>query len=176
MTKQQVGIYASTVLVAALILSMVIGIIVISDVKASKGKGLKVYLTVNSDFPSQQASIGTYQSGDNVDERYGFVNLGTTEITLNYQMGQVENGPFQICIRLNDEVQECGKGFDSEEKKPEYVIVNLHGGDPTPMPSKGNSQAQSSSNNNNNENENSLSQSQATTIIICNDGKCKPAQ
>ena len=97
-----------------------------------------------------------------------------TEITLNYQKDQIDAGEFQICVRLNDGAQGCGNEYDSEAKRPEYVTVNIYSSN-TPSPVEGPSQSQSSSNNNNNENENSLSQSQATTIIICNDRKCKPA-
>jgi hypothetical protein len=72
-------------------------------------------------------------------------------------------------------------GYDSEAKELVYVQVDLLGSY-APQPINNNngnndqSQAQSSSNENNNENNNALSQSQETTIIICNDGKCKEQQ
>jgi len=146
---------------------------IVNDALAHKqGKGLRVHLTVDTNHVGQEASVGTYQYGRNVDERYNYVNNGITEITLNYQKGQIENGEFQICVRLNDGQQECGNGYNSEGKQPESVRVSIFSnGSPQPNDQ---SQSQSQSSNNENTNNNALSQSQETTIYICKENGCFP--
>jgi hypothetical protein len=138
------------------------------------GKGLRVFLTVNTNLQPQNAKIETYQFDNWVQVNQAYLNGGTTQIELNYQKEAIQNNnEFGICVTAeSSNLRSCGYGYDSSEKKPEYVTVDLygdHGQQSFSEPSQ--SQAQSSSNNN--ENNNALSQSQETTIIICNDGKCK---
>jgi hypothetical protein len=122
------------------------------------GKGLKVYLTIDSNQRSQDAFVTTYQYGDIVSSGPNiFVNQGTSEETLTYQSGQVDEGEFRICVRLNDGVEGCGNGYNSPEKKPEYVNININ----RQQVLLGNNNAQSQS------------QSQETTIYICNDDGCR---
>lgn len=133
---------------------------------------------IDSNQRPQQAAIGTYQDGYRVSEEFYYINQGTTEITLQYREGAIENGEFDICVAVSGGIQGCGKGYDGPEKKPEYVRVNVHS-DFVPVveeeQNNGNSQSQSQSSNNenNNENNNALSQSQETKIYICNEGGCK---
>jgi hypothetical protein len=130
-------------------------------------KGLKVYLTVDSNQRSQQGTIQTSQYGRVVDTRFDWIPQGTTQLTLNYQESQIDNGEFQICISLEDIVSGCGNGYDSEEKKPEHVTVSMHSSHVLLGELNGNSQSQSQNSNNENNNNNALSQSQETKIIIC---------
>lgn len=168
--KETTGVYLLYILAALLVVSVGIAMTVMtSDVF---GKGLKVYLTVDSNQAGQDASIGTYQYGDRVSEEIYYINNGITEITLQYRDGAIENGDFQICVAIHG-LQRCATGHDSEAKKPEYVRVNLQTGDPTPIPTdNGNAQSQSQSSNNENNNNNALSQSQETTIYICKENGC----
>jgi hypothetical protein len=138
----------------------------------ASSKGLKLYLTVDSNQGSQDGTIQTSPYGRVVDTRLQYITQGNYQYELRYQKGQVDNGDFQICVTLNNGVNNCNTGYDGPEKKPVNVYVNLQAGDPTPMVlNDGNSQAQSSSNENNNNN--TLSQSQETKIYICNDEGCK---
>jgi hypothetical protein len=158
----------STMLVVAI--TSVILMATTNDLFAKKG--LKVYLTINSNQRSQDATIKTYQYDNVVDTRLDWIQQGTTELTLNYQKDQIENGEFQICVELWDGLQGCGNGYDEPEKKPEHVTVNIHR-NLVPLNNE-NSQSQSQSSNNENENNNALSQSQETTIYICKENGCFP--
>lgn len=155
--------YMKTFAVGMIIISTVLMATTTNDVFA---KGLKVYLTVDSNQRSQEGTIRTYQYDQVVDTRFDWIPQGTTQLTLNYQEKQVENGEFQICITLEDSVSGCGNGYDSEEKKPEHVTVNIHSPHVL-LGNEGDSQSQSQSSNNENDNNNALSQSQETKIIIC---------
>jgi hypothetical protein len=149
-----------------------VGVIIISTVLMSTttndvfAKGLKVYLTVDSNQRSQDATISTYQYDRVVDTRLDWIEQGITQLTLNYQEDQADNGEFRICVTLNDGPEGCGNGYDVKEKKPENIYVNIHRMQVL-LGNKGNSQSQSQSSNNQNENNNALSQSQKTKIIIC---------
>jgi hypothetical protein len=158
-----------------LLLVLIVSLVIVPTINEAYAKGLKVYLTVDSNQAAQDASVGTYQYGDRVSEEIHYINNGITEITLQYREGAIENGDFQICVAIHG-LQRCATGHDSEEKKPEHVRVSLQTGDPTPIPAGGGgndqAQSQSSKNENNNNNENSLSQSQATTIYICKENGC----
>jgi hypothetical protein len=115
-------------------------------------KGLKVFLTVNTNLGSQPANIETYQHGNKVYSHGWSIGAGTTTL------------------------RSCGTGYNSEANKPEYVSVSLFGSTQPPQQLQQQGPSQSQSQSSNNENNNALSQSQETTIIICNDGKCKPQQ
>lgn len=138
----------------------------------ASSKGLKLYLTVDSNQGSQDGTIQTSQYGRVVDTRLQYITQGNYQYELRYQKGQVDNGDFQICVTLNNGVNNCNTGYDGPEKKPEYVTVNLYR-DVVPQASDNDAQSQSQSSSNNNNNENLQSQSQSTTIYICNDGMCK---
>jgi hypothetical protein len=143
----------------------------IQHVLSSEGKGLKVFLTVDSNHAPQQGLITTYQYGQHVDSRYQFIEQGRYEYTLNYQKGQIDNGQFKICVAITDGVYGCADSYNGIEKDPVYVALTIQGsvnGDSSEP--QGQSQAQSS--NNENENSNALSQSQETTIWICKEGGC----
>ena len=134
-------------------------------------------LTINTNLIDQPVAIDTYQFDEFVVGYDSYMNNGATEHELNYLKGEIVNGEFMICVNAVDTgLEQCAWGYDGPEKKPEYVTVDLYSnGTPQPL-NNGNSQSQSQSSSNNNENENNnvQSQSQETTIIICNDGKCKP--
>jgi hypothetical protein len=129
-------------------------------------KGLKVYLTVDSNQRSQEGTIRTYQYDRVVNTRLDWIEQGITQLTLNYQEDQIDNGEFQICVKLWDGLEGCDNGYDGQEKKPENVYVNIHRMN-VPVENEGNAQSQSQSSNNQNENNNAQSQSQETKIIIC---------
>ena len=134
----------------------------------ASSKGLKLYLTVDSNQGSQDGTIQTSQYGQVVDTRLQYITQGNYQYELRYQKGQVDNGDFQICVTLNNGVNNCSNGYNGSEKKPVYVHVNLRGetNDNTE------SQSQTQSSNNENNNNNALSQSQETTIYICKEGGC----
>ena len=137
----------------------------------ASSKGLKLYLTVDSNQGRQDGTIQTSQYGRVVDTRLQYITQGNYQYELRYQKGQVDNGDFQICVTLNNGVNNCNTGYNGPEKKPVYVHVNLHG-ETNSNEGQSQSQSQSSNNENNNNNENSLSQSQATTIYIRKEGGC----
>lgn len=128
----------------------------ISTVVQASSKGLKLYLTVNSNQGSQDGTIQTSQYGKVVDTRLRYITQGNYQYELRYQKGQVDNGDFHICVMLNNGVNNYSTGYNGPEKKPVYVHVNLHG--ETNDNTESQSQAQSSNNENNNNN--ALSQSQ----------------
>ena len=118
----------------------------------ASSKGLKLYLTVNTNLPNQDIGIDTYQYGNRIYSHSGFINTGTNEITLNYPRDLVDNGPFRICIGTWNDGQACGDGYNSEEKKPEGVYVSLYVFAPPPEDTD---QSQSQS------------QDQQQTVIVC---------
>jgi hypothetical protein len=101
---------------------MFCGMIIISTVLMATttndvfAKGLKVYLTVDSNQRSQDATIRTYQYDQVVDTRLDWIEQGITQLTLNYQEDQIDNGEFEICVKLLDGPEGCSNGYDSEEK------------------------------------------------------------
>ena len=150
--------------------TLVLSSIVLNPTTAlqASSKGLKLYLTVDSNQGSQDGTIQTSQNGRVVDTRLQHITQGNYQYELRYRKGQVDNGDFQICVTLNNGVNNCNTGYDGPEKKPVYVHVNLHG--ETYDNTESQSPAQSSNNENNNNN--ALSQSQETTIYICKEGGC----
>ena len=158
--------------VLLIVAAIAISLVVTPNVFAT-GKGLKVYLTIDSNQPAQNGGVGTYQYGESVTKvSTHFINQGTTEITLNYHKGTVENGNFEICVAVVG-AQGCGTGYDGPEKEPVYVHVNIEGQQQANAPTaQAQSQASNNENNNNNENTNALSQSQSTTIYVCKENGC----
>ena len=125
-------------------------------------KGLKVYLSVNSNQFLGETNINTFQFGGQIYTHSGFINQGSTQLTLQYPDDLVQQGNFRICIQGY-----CGEGYNSPEKKPESVFISIGG---------------SSSNNGNNYNDNSVQQSPSqsqsqslnndNTIIFCAQERC----
>jgi hypothetical protein len=109
--------------VGMIIISTVLMATITNDVFA---KGLKVYLTVDSNQRPKEGTVLTYQYDRVVDTRLDWIEQGITQLTLNYQEDQIDNGEFQICVELWDGLQGCGNGYDGKEKKPENVYVNIH--------------------------------------------------
>ena len=144
----------------------------IDDVFAHKG--LRVFLTTNTNLAGQEVEIITNQFGERVQTHNGYMNNGQTEFELKYDKGTIVNGEFKVCVHATlADIEECKYGYDSREKKQEYISINIYETNlPQPQPEEQQAQAQSQSSNNNNEN--SLSQSQATTIYICKEGGCTP--
>ena len=68
----------------------VVGIVV------ANSKGLKLYLTVDSNQGSQDGTIQTSPYGRVVDTRLQYITQGNYQYELRYQKGQVDNGDFQI--------------------------------------------------------------------------------
>ena len=149
-----------------------------SDALAGGSKGLKVFLTINTNLVSQPVEIDTYQFDQFVSTHHGYMDNGMTQIEIDYEKGEIVNGEFEVCVYPSQvDMDRCANGYDSKAKEPVYVSIDLFGSN-SPQPvdqprGQENSQSQSSANNNENENNNALSQSQETTIYICNDGKCQ---
>ena len=117
---------ASVRLVIIAIVALITSSIILQQKQLVYAKGLKVFLTIDTNQRSQDVRIETYQHGDQIDTRTGFINTGITELTLQYTEGLVETGDFRICVTaLSDNLYACGNGYNSKEKKPEYVSVNL---------------------------------------------------
>jgi hypothetical protein len=147
-------------------------------------KGLKVFLTIDTNQRSQDVRIETYQHGNQINTRTGFTNTGITELTLQYAEGLIETGDFRICVTaLSDNLYACGNGYNSEEKKPEYVSVNLFRSLVyADEDANSNSASSSSSSSNSDSESNSASTSSASIentneniIVICPEsgGTCK---
>jgi hypothetical protein len=174
-------------IIMALIALMTIGTTTIvndalsaNDNEEGGGKGLILYLTVNTNLAPQNVAIDTFQYDEFIVGHDSYINSGTNEIVNEYYKGEIQTGDFSVCVKAIDtELRQCSYGYNSEAKEPAYITVNLYQtNSPTPTvpDDQSQSQAQSSNNENNNENNNALSQSQVTTIIICNKGECKPQQ
>ena len=130
-------------------------------------KGLKVFLSVDTNLASQGVEIDTFQFGDWIHTHTGNINNGFTQLTLQYPEDLVRNGDFEICVYgVLADFESCSLGFNGKESKPEYVTVELYGSN---MPSQqlqpqqgGQSQSQS--------------QSSENTIIICQQERCEVQQ
>ncbi len=61
-------------------------------------KGLKVYLTVDSNQRPQEGTIYTYQHGIQVDSRYHFIDQGITQVTLQYDDDVIDVGVQDLCV------------------------------------------------------------------------------
>jgi hypothetical protein len=118
------------------------------------GKGLKVNLFINNVLTTQNAVIETWQDGRFVQSDTWNIQYTNVGGLLNYPRGAIESGPFQICVTLQyDNIQSCGNGYNSEEKRPETVSISFSSA-PSPAPdTNGGGSAQS--------------QSQSQTTIIC---------
>lgn len=138
----------------------------------ASGKGLKLYLTVDTNL-NDDVIINTYQYGDSE----AVIHSGSNEVTLQYPSSLIETGEFRICIRSNNYGESaCGTGYNSEAKQPEHVFINLYVEKTRNSPNvdvdsqvqsqnQDNEQSQSQSQNNN--------QEQTTTIINCPpDSRC----
>lgn len=114
--------------VGLLISSMVIFSIILTSSTSlqASSKGLKLYLTIDTDLNNQDISIATYQYGNKIYDHNGFMNTGVNEYTLNYPRHLVDNGQFEICIFTSNDGSYCGSGYNSEAKKPEHVFVNAY--------------------------------------------------
>lgn len=151
MTKVIVAIGSIT------LITLIVSGIVLQEVQA---KGLKVYLTVDTNLPSQNLRMETYQFRNVVYSHEGFMNNGITDFTLQYPDELIDVGDFRICmIAQSDNSQSCGNGYNSEEKKPENVRVNLFSSNERQSPSSSSSSSASSSS--------SSSSSSDTTVIVC---------
>ena len=166
--RSKIAFYFAFGVVIAMIATLAAALIVM-DVYAGS-KGLKVNLSIDSDRFVGSTQIRTYQFGNEVYDHTAVIERGYSDRTLSYPSGVVETGNFRICIEGS-----CGNGYNSPDKKPEYVDIHISGTEPNEVGSEGQdySQAQSSSNTNENNNANTQSQSQTTQIYICDEGGCK---
>jgi hypothetical protein len=147
-----------------------------STVLQASSKGLKLYLTINTNL-NDDARINTYQHGDRVFTYDAVTHSGSNEVTLQYPNSLIDTGEFRLCVRSNNyDKSACNTGYNSEAKQPEYVFINLFVEENRNLPkvdidsqaqsqSQNNEQSQSQSQNNN--------QEQTTTIINCPpDSRC----
>lgn len=164
------------IITAALVISS--ALLTPSTSAHASSKGLKVFLTVNTNLVQQPIAIDAFQFDEFIAGYDEYITPGPNEIVLEFYKGEIQTGEFSICVKAVDiGLRQCGYGYNTDKKEPAYVTVNLYQtNSPTPTvpDDQSQSQAQSSNNENNNENNNALSQSQETTIIICKDGDCKP--
>jgi len=117
------------------------------------GKGLKVSLFINNVLTTQNAVVETWQEGRFIQSDTWYIQYTNSEGVLAYPGGVIETGPFQICVTLQyDNVQSCGNGYNSEEKRPETVSISFSSA-PAPDNAGGSDQNQR--------------QSQDRTVIVC---------
>ena len=141
----------------------------------ASGKGLKLYLTVDTNL-NDDVITSTYQHGDRVFTHDAVIHSGSNEVTLQYPSGLIDAGEFRICVRaMGYDESACNTGYNSEAKQPEHVFINLfveeNRNSPNTDVDDGRTQSQSQ------DNEQSQSQSQSnkqtTTIINCPpDSRC----
>ncbi len=156
-----------------IVTSMVLNI---STVVQASSKGLKLYLTVDTNL-NGDVIISTYQHGNRVFTHDAVIHSGSNEVTLQYPSNLIDTGEFRICVRANNyDESACVTEYNSEAKQPEHVFINLFEENrnssnvdvdvsQAQSQSQDNEQSQSQSQNNN--------QEQATTIINCPpDSKC----
>src|SRR5919106_6803531 len=90
----------------------------------ASSKGLKLYLTINTNL-NDDVRIDTYQHGDRVFTHDAVIHSGSSEITLQYPSGLIDTGEFRICVRTNNyDESACDTGYNSEAKQPEHLFVN----------------------------------------------------
>jgi hypothetical protein len=119
-------------LTLSLVSTIFIAAIATADIQNIFAKGLKLYLTIDTNLANQPIRIDTNQYGQTVYSHSGSMNPGRNEITLQYPNHLVDNGPFEICVGTWNNGQSCGNGNNGEEKKPESVFVSLYGQITTP--------------------------------------------
>jgi hypothetical protein len=125
-------------------------------------KGLKIYLSVNTNLAGQGVEIDTFQFGNWIYTHTGYINNGFTKLTLEYPENLVRNGEFEICAYgVHADFESCSFGYNGKESKPEYVTVELYGSN---MPSQQSQPQQGGQ---------SQSQSTENTIIICQQERCE---
>ena len=149
-------------------------ILTLSTVVQASSKGLKLYLTVDTNL-NDDVIISTYQYGDRVFTHDALIHSGSNEITLQYPSGLIDTGEFRICVRANNyDVSTCDIGYNSEARQPEHVFINLFVEENRNSPNVDvDSQAQSQSQDNEQSQSQSQNNEQTTTIINCPpDSRC----
>ena len=140
----------------------------------ASGKGLKVYLTIETNL-NDDVGINTYQHGDRVFTHDAVIHSGSNEVTLQYPSSLIDTGEFRICVRAMDyDESPCATGYNSEAKQPEHVFINLFTEESRNSPNiNDDSQAQSQSQDNEQSQSQSQNNKQTTTIINCPpDSRC----
>jgi hypothetical protein len=126
MTKKHESIMKLSV--AAIVAALILGNFTYPPLQSAEagGKGLRVFLNVDTNLPSQDAEIDTFQYGRFLDTQDMYVSNGYYEYELSYPSGLIDEGPFEVCVYLvYDDIEECGSGYNGEEKEPESVYVNM---------------------------------------------------
>src|ERR671918_2629570 len=137
---------ARLVMIFALVMSSIA--LIPSTALQASGKGLKLYLTINTNL-NDDVRIDTYQYGDRVFTHDAVIHSGSSEITLQYPSGLIDTGEFRICVRTNSyDESACDTGYNSEAKQPEHVFISLflEGNRNLPNVDVNDSQAQSQDN------------------------------
>jgi hypothetical protein len=142
----------------------------------ASSKGLKLYLTVDTNMYDQDITIFTNQYGYEIYNHDGYMYTGANEYSLNYPRHLVEDGPLEICVQASQGAKYayCGDGYNSDAKQPEHVFVDVFV-EEAPREISTDSQSQSQSQSNNQEQSNAQSQSNDQTVVIYNcpaDSKC----
>ena len=120
------------------------------------GKGLNVNLFINNVLTAQNAVIETWQDNRFLQSDTWYIQYTNSEGVLHYPSEVIETGPFQVCVTLQyDNIQSCGNGYNSEEKRPETVSISFSSA-PAPAPDS-----------NGGGSDQSQSQSQDQTVIVC---------
>lgn len=170
--RNTISLYLVYALIVVMVTAVALGILVATtDVFGSEqGKGLKVFVTINTNLVSQPVYLDTFQFGQFVGSFDSYMNNGASETVIQFENGEMQTGDFEICAIADEGMKQCATGYNGEEKEPEYMTIGIYSNN-TPQPVYGN-QPQSQAQSSNNENNNALSQSQGTTIYICKEGGC----
>src|ERR671911_2584876 len=152
------------IIVSALVISIIA--LTPSTVLQASSKGLKLYLTVDTNL-NDDIRINTYQYGDRVYTHNAVIHSGSNEVTLQYPSGLIDTSEFRICVRAMDyDESACDTGYNSEAKQPEHVFINLFVEENRNPPSVDvNNQAESQSQGNEQSQSQSQNNEQTTTII-----------
>ena len=161
------------IIVSALVMSSMI--LIPSAALQASSKGLKLYLTVNTNL-NDEVIISTYQYGNRVFTHDAFIHSGSNEDTLQYPSGLIDTGEFRICVRAMDfDESACNTGHNSKAKQPEDIFINLFVEENRNSLNDDvdDSQAQSQSQDNEQSQSQSQNNKQTTTIINCPpDSRC----
>jgi hypothetical protein len=160
------------IIISALVMASIA--LIPSTVLHASSKGLKLYLTVNTNL-NDDVMINTYQHGDKVFTHDTVIHSGLNEVTLQYPSSLIDTGEFRVCARSNNyDESACTTGYNSEAKKPEHVFINLFVEENRNLPDvDDDNQAQSQSQDNEQSQSQSQNNEQTTTIINCPpDSRC----
>jgi hypothetical protein len=110
-----------------------VGMIIISTVLMATttndvfAKGLKVYLTIDSNQRSQDATIRTYQSDQVVDTRFDWIEQGITYVNIHRMNVPVDEGNAQSKSQSSNSQNENNNAL-SQSQETKIIICTAEKG------------------------------------------------